>query len=283
MLSVMMFSSCFWMSNKYREISGSGFRATLESNLLGGAAGTVGLLLINGLQLDFTPFTLVMSLWSVINGLCFAVFSRKAMDRVNLSVYSLFAMLGGMVLPFIHSIIFFGEPLTLAKGICFALISVSLILTVERGNGKRNYKSAIYYGGVFIFNGMSGVISKIFASAPFEKTNAAVYSLYGSFWNILISSVLLIVIARKTPKLVRTPVSIGCAMASGFINKIGNFILVFSLAFVHASVQYPMVTGGTIIFSTLFAFFGKKKPKKKELISVAVAFLAVLLLVLIPI
>lgn len=44
-----------------------------------------------------------------------------------------------------------------------------------------------------------------------------------------------------------------------------------------------MVTGGTIIFSTLFAFFGKNKPTRREPISVAVAFLAVLLLFVIPI
>ena len=51
----------------------------------------------------------------------------------------------------------------------------------------------------------------------------------------------------------------------------------------HGSVQYPMVTGGTIIVSTAICFFGKSKPSRRELISVALAFLGVLALVLIPV
>ena len=56
-----------------------------------------------------------------------------------------------------------------------------------------------------------------------------------------------------------------------------------ALAHVDASVQYPMVTGGTMIVSTIICFFGDKKPRKKELVSVAFAFVAMLLLFIIPI
>lgn len=52
---------------------------------------------------------------------------------------------------------------------------------------------------------------------------------------------------------------------------------------VDASVQYPMVTGGTIIVSTLICCFGKNKPTKREILAVAVAFIGLLLLFVIPI
>jgi hypothetical protein len=44
-----------------------------------------------------------------------------------------------------------------------------------------------------------------------------------------------------------------------------------------------MVTGGTMIVSTLICFFGDKKPSKRELVSVAFAFLGMLALFAVPV
>jgi drug/metabolite transporter (DMT)-like permease len=69
---------------------------------------------------------------------------------------------------------------------------------------------------------------------------------------------------------------------SGSLNKLGNFILLIALSHVDSSVQYPMVTGGIIIVSTIISYFGDKKPNKKELLSVAAAFLGLLFLFILP-
>ena len=58
--------------------------------------------------------------------------------------------------------------------------------------------------------------------------------------------------------------------------------MIIALAHVDASVQYPMVTGGVIIVSTLISLFEERKPSKKEVLSVVVAFLGLLLLFAIP-
>ena len=60
----------------------------------------------------------------------------------------------------------------------------------------------------------------------------------------------------------------------------GNYMLVIALLVVPSSVQYPMVTGGVMIVSTLACFLMKNRPSKRELISVAVAFVAFVILVL---
>ena len=60
-------------------------------------------------------------------------------------------------------------------------------------------------------------------------------------------------------------------------------LLVFALATVDASVQYPMVTGGVMIVSTVICYLQRKKPTVKELLSVALAFLGTLALFLIPV
>jgi len=60
-----------------------------------------------------------------------------------------------------------------------------------------------------------------------------------------------------------------------------NFLLVIALANVDASVQYPMVTGGTIIVSTALSFWDVKKPTSREMFSVGLAFVGILSLFLI--
>jgi drug/metabolite transporter (DMT)-like permease len=155
------------------------------------------------------------------------------------------------------------------------------VLTVEKGEIKQG---TIYYILVFVLNGMSGVLSKIFAESNFPKTSAAGYTNLTSICSLVISGVLLLIISKKKPygeKFSFAGTLIGAA--SGIINKIANLILVIALAHVDASVQYPMVTGGVMIVSTLICFFGKNKPSKKEVLSIIVAFIGLLLLFAIPI
>jgi hypothetical protein len=71
--------------------------------------------------------------------------------------------------------------------------------------------------------------------------------------------------------------------AAGAVNKVANYILLIALVHVPSSVQYPMVTGGVMISSTLLCFFGPRKPSKREIASVALAFLGLLTLLVMPI
>jgi len=63
---------------------------------------------------------------------------------------------------------------------------------------------------------------------------------------------------------------------------VANYLLLLSLAQLPASVQYPMVTGGVMIVSTVIALFTHKKPGKRELFSVLFAFAGILAVTLIP-
>jgi drug/metabolite transporter (DMT)-like permease len=279
MLSVIIFSGCFAFKNIYRKVRGGSIQATLEFSFAGGIASIIFLTILNGLKFEFTPFTLVMALLKALNGFGFSYCSLKALGRINLSLYSLFSMLGGMVLPFLQGIIFYDEDFTVAKAVCLVFIVLALLITVEGRGGKKG--GVIYYIGIFVLNGLSGVLSKIFEASSYEKTSARGYSILICLCSIVLSAIVLLIM-RKTEAPKSTPMSLGIGAASGITNKIANLFLVIALAHVDASVQYPMVTGGVMIVSTAICFFGKKKPSKKELISVSLAFLGMLALFIIP-
>jgi drug/metabolite transporter (DMT)-like permease len=277
-----MFGGSFALKDEYRKLRGSEVKTSFQYALTGGIGGLIFLCIINGISLKFTPFTLIMAAFSAINGFLFSLCSFKALGKTNLSVYSLFSMLGGMVLPFLQGILFYGEPLTVAKSVCFALIVLSLSFTIQKGNKSGGF---IYYAGVFVFNGMSGVITKIFTSAPYPKASATDFSMWATIVSLVISLIVLLTVFRKksAEEKPQTFISETICVSSGTINKIGNLLLVIALAHVDASVQYPMVTGGVMIMSTIISLLGKNKPTIKQIVSVGIAFVGLLALFLIPV
>ena len=134
--SVVMFGGGFALQNLYRKIRGDGLKISMESACIGSVAGLVVLLIINGFSFEFTPFTLLMATLSAINGMAFTFVSFKALGVINLSLFSLFAMLGGMLLPFFQGIFFFGEGFTAAKAVCLVFVCGALLCTVKKRRGK---------------------------------------------------------------------------------------------------------------------------------------------------
>ncbi|MBQ9976184.1 MAG: hypothetical protein IJP16_06700 [Clostridia bacterium] len=275
-IAVILFGGGFALSDVYRRLRSSSIRSSLESSLIGAIAGLTVLLAVSG-GFQATPFTLFIAFLSALNSIAFMFFSFKALDCANLSVYSLFSMLGGMALPFFQGIIFYGENLTVAKLVAFLLITVALTLTVSRGRSKNGIP---YYIGVFILNGMSGALSKIFTSSPYEKTSPEWFSVWIAFFTAIVSLLLLLTLFRKSEEKF-TLKALAVSVGNGLFNRIANMLLVVALVHIDASVQYTLVTGGVIIVSTVISLFGKSKPSKKELLSVAVAFLGTLALFLI--
>lgn len=290
LMSVVMFGGGFAIQDQYRKHRGESLRVSMESACIGALAGLFILLAIHAAPLTATPFTLLMATLAALNSMAFTFCSFKALGRINLSLFSLFAMLGGMALPFLQGIVFYREGVTLSKIICVLFICASLLCTVTKGKQK----GTLFYVGIFVLNGMSGVISKLFTSTNLPKTGATEYSIWIAVVTTLLSSIawgaLTAFEKRKSDTAVRVPpgakggaLSCSLAAANGAVNRVANLLLVYALAFVDTSVQYPMVTGGTIIVSTCLSYFGKKKPTRRDLLGVALAFAGMCALFLIPV
>ena len=187
-------------------------------------------------------------------------------------------MLGGMMLPFVVGIVFYSEPVTVANAVCVIFVITALLITVS---WKKKTGGELYYVGVFVLNGMSGVLSKIYEDATYPKVSSAGYSLWMAVMSVLITGVALICIHKK----VKMPSikAIAYSAGGGALNRVANFLLLIALSVLPASVQYPFVTGGVIIVSTVIAALTKQKPSRKEIFAVCLSFVGILALVLIKI
>lgn len=272
-VAVTMFSFQFLFNGIFEKEYGNGVKAMLVFSAGSSAAGLLVLLIINGFRLEFTPFTLFMALIAALDSIGYTYFSLKSLGRINLSMYSMFAMLGGMVLPFLVGILRYGEEMNVPKGICFALIVLSLLLTVKKGEKKTGY---IYYMGVFVLNGLSGVLSTVFQNAPYEKTSEAGYSVLIAAATLIISLILLPFVKEKGNKINKKVIF--SMTGYGILCRVANYLLLIALVHIPASAQYPFITGGVMIISTVICFFTKDKPGKREILGVAVSFAALMIL-----
>ncbi len=326
-VSVFMFGGTFALKDVYRSRVGSGLKVSIQFSLMTAIPGLIALFLINGFKFEFTWFTFIMALIHSLSGFAMTFCGFRALERINLSLYSLFMMLGGMVLPYFQGIMFYDEPITGAKIVCFLLVCAALALTVDYKNvlpdsvlerfGKiksslfggvqKNETEAtarenpvcdsadvtdtsvkpkkrggfIYYFVIFVLNGMSGVMSKYFTEAPFEKTSAAGYSILSAITSICMALILMLFMMNKGPKIKHTPLTVSIAASNGILNRIANYILVITLANgVQSSIQYSIVTGGVIAVSTAVTFFKPKKPKIIEVVSAIIACLGIAALLL---
>lgn len=293
MLSVVMFGVAFAFNDVYRRSRGGSLRASLEFSFIGAVAGLVVLIAISGFSFQFTWFSLFMAVLVAFDAIAFSFCSFRALGTINLSMYSLFSMLGGMLLPFFQGILFFHEGFTVSKVVCLAFICAALLLTLKKGKTKKSGR--IYYLLVFVLNGLSGVLAKMFAAAPAEwKTmssgevvTSAGYSVLCALCMLVLTGALLLIFFRKKPHdapQTRRGLLIGLSVAlvSGPINRIGNWLLQMAIEFVESSVQYPMVTGGTMVVTTIIAFFTKSRPTAREVVSVVLAFLGLAALFVFP-
>lgn len=280
--SVVIFGIQFLLSDLYQRESGTSLVSVFIYTFLCATAGAVCLLFLNGFQLLLTPFTAFLSLLAALNLIFNSICSLRALEKVDLSKYSLFSMLGGMLLPSVYGI-FCGEALTLAKIFCTVLIVGSLLLTLQ--SGEKAAGGVPYYVGVFVSNGLSGVFSKIHTdvmlAGRIPTADSAGYTIWLSLFSALISMVALVFLWRRfrMPSVKTLLLGVG----NGVLNKVANYLSMLALLTLPVTIQSPFLTGGIIVISTVISALTNHRPTKRDLCSVALAFLGIMVLSVVPI
>ena len=207
-LSTTMFGTQFFFNDIFRRNYGNHLRAIFVSIFGGGLFGLAALMIIQmisngGIVFEYSNYSFIMALINNANSFLLSYCGLKALGKINLSLYSLFIMLGGMVMPFVSGILLHGEPLSIGKVLCFITIILSLFVVKGVGSGT---SGTLLYIGVFVLNGMAGVLSKLYHALPeryesFEKISSAGYSILNVMISIVISGAILLFIKGEKKKL----------------------------------------------------------------------------------
>ena len=274
-ISTVLFSLQFLFNQRFQQTYGTGMKATQVFSLYKSLVIILMMLLISGFKVQFSWFSLGMATIYAVSSIAMGYYSLKAFSVANLSVYSVFSMLGGMILPFFLGVLFYDEGDNLIfKIICCALIVVAVLLNIK--SGKQNKKALFYYFAVFVLNGMAGVISKIHqSSTSLSPVDSTSFMLLTAAVSVVISAAWLLIAYREIP-LIKGK-NILFVTGYGVFNGLGNLFLLIALSGENglpASVQYPLVTGGVMVCSTVISTIRKEKLTVREYIATAIALLA---------
>lgn len=275
-LATALFSSQFLLNQLFRKYKGSSAADSLIFTLYTSLAGFFIVFIINGFRLEFSLFSVLIALiYSVVN-LLYNAASLKSFETVNLSVYSVFSMLGGLLFPSVFGIFYSAETVTAQKIICFILISTALFLTIDR-KAKKSKKAYFYYAAVFVLNGSVGVLSVIHQAGT-SAVDSFSFLMHTRLISFFFSATIYALKYRGFPRITMRPLL--CCIAFTAMCSLGNLFLLISLKHIDASVQYPIVTGGVMLFSLIISLIRKENVTKKEVFSTLIAFLSTLFIIM---
>lgn len=302
-----LFGSQFMVTKAFEKNYGKTVRASLSFSLLyslfAGVIFFIIKLVSSGTVFNLNPFSLCMAFGlSLVNILSSAI-GIKTLALGDIAVYSLFLMLGGMIVPFFAGIVFLKESVSVCNLIGVAIMIIALCLPVFFGKKNKNAgeaqtdgdtkkKTSVFFYVLcvflFILNGLSSTLSKFNSVREGAALGAEfTFYTYGIQFVISLAAFALTTASGKSdktqneekqPGILFRPVAIGCGAAFGAVN--GTAFLMSSVAAEHvvAVAQYPLITGATILFSSLLAFlFYREKPTALQLVQIVISLAATIL------
>ena len=194
-------------------------------------------------------------------------------------MYSVFLMSGGMLLPYLFGVWFLQEPLTVFRVAGVILILLAVILS----NGIKIQRNASFVWLcvlIFVLNGFCSIISKCHQiNTSYASVDSMTFVAYTGLGRFLFSSVLLLC-CKKGQK--QQPVSrkrtMVLAAGSALIGGISYGLQLAGAKNLPATVLYPLVTGGSIVFSAFSGMvFFRERLSSQQIISIILCVAGTLL------
>lgn len=261
-----LFSLQFLFTNRYEAETGGGWNASLKFSLYSGISGLVVLFVVNSFRLSFSGISLALAAVYAVICIGCSYASIKAFQYGNMSVYSVYCMIGGMLLPFVYGVAR-GEDFTVMRLICCLLIALSVMLTIQKGEGSR--KAMRYYIMIFVLNGLGGVVCAFHQAQPAAVDNGS-FMMLSRMVGIPVCALLLL----KSRDYRVSGKALIYSAGYSVLNNIGVLLQLTALLTLPSSIQFPLVTGGVIVFSTVFSAIRREPVSKKQILAAAVAFAA---------
>lgn len=299
--AVVLMALQFSVNKFYQSKNGSAIMTSLLYTSLSGLATGAIFFVINGFTLNVTPFSFVCAVGIALLCLGYSLLGFKIFSLGNFSVFTMFLMLGGMLLPFLYGLLFLGDTETMSAlsltarivGVVLLIVSMVFPCLGQKDEETRSKKARILFIllclCVFFMNGFVSILSKLHqieTEYPVVDTNSFVF--LTNTINGLFSALALFVLTLKNkqgPKLGEAfkPWMLAAAVVVyALCNGISYLLqLLAAASTMPASVQYPMMTGGSVVLTALAGYlFFREKPSKTALIGTVLAFAATFLFLL---
>lgn len=285
LLSVVLLALGFVIQKLYQKITDTSLVSASLFSTFSALFSFVYFFLMNGCTIDFSLFSFINALFKSACGFAYSLLGYKIIANGNLSLYMLFLMSGGMVVPAIYGWLFLNEPLTLLRVIGVIVIVIAVALT--NSDIKRiSVGMLVMCLCVFFLNGLVSTFSKLHQiGAELGAVNTNDYILLGIISSVTMSTVSGVIFKRKEKsneeqrsdgdkkKLLSYVIPIAIILVYSVVGGISSYLQLEGAKNLPASVLYPIITGGSIILTGVFGFlFFGERPSRRQWISILICF-----------
>ncbi len=262
----------FSLSKLYQVKVGNGAITSFSFSLISSFFAIIAFACVCKFNITFNWFSFLTAAGGTLCIALYTVVGMKMMSIGKVAIYTMILMMGGMFIPFLYGVIFLDEAISVYKVLGVVLLIVALIMPIWENRNEKNKNPklfALLSAIVFFANGMVGVFNKM------HQTSEKAISTYEfGFWQSVISFLALCVIVflyyifnkEKNETKEKLKLSLSKWLIILFfmiISQGGAIFQLFAAKTVAASVMFPIVTGGTMVASTIFGkiFFKEKIDK----------------------
>jgi multidrug transporter EmrE-like cation transporter len=195
-IAVVSVTAQFTLNKVYQKRFAKGIGSLLVFPILTGAVSALFFLCLTGFKLQFGTLTFGMALLYTVACTTYSILGLIIVRLGKLSVYMIFLMSGGMLLPFLYGIAFLGEIPTAARIAGIIVLTASLFVPFWRfgkkpADGKTPRKTDklffILCVRVFILNGCVSIVSKVH-QIDTEALGTQQFMIWMNLWSFVLSA-----------------------------------------------------------------------------------------------
>ena len=201
--------------------------------------------------------------------MCYTIVGFHLLKSGTMAMYTLFLMSGGMVAPYVFGLLFLDEPFLPLRMAALILILSGIVLS-NVGNKKTDKRQLILCIAVFILNGFASIVSKLHQIEPeFKTLTATEFVMLGGFIKFVFGGALYCTTKKQSERQISRhsflfPATI--IFCSALAGGTSYLMQLHSAAVLPATVLYPFITGGSVVFSSLAGVFLFRERLSKNLI-----------------
>jgi len=271
----------FFCSKLYQSLESISLEKGLQFNTVSGLVSALIMLALAGFRLEWSSFSALLALGMALCSMLYCLLSFRILNLGGMALYSLALMSGGMLLPYIFGIVFLNETVSLPGFL--GLIAVLAAVILSNFNRRKISKTLLLLcTAVFLLNGFCSILSKAHQISRIPSTvSSAGFVMYSGIAKCLLSVIVLL--CRKGSSFSRPKhkytllLTVGAAVISA-----ASYLLQLNGAKVlPASVLYPIITGGSIVFSAIAGrVFFKERLSLRQILCILLCIFGTWMLVI---
>ena len=275
------------MNKIYERYAGTTMKAGFRFNVLLGFLSALIFWVMGGFSFHVTPFSILMAGVIASLGMSYNLLGFRILKSGSMALYSLFLMTGGMAVPYVWGLLALDEPFSPLRTAGLALLILAVILSNLPKRGQRVRAGLILICVVvFLLNGCVSVLSKTHQiEASLATVTPMEFVMLMGLFKFVSGSIAYGIVAKKEGKAPKTEASGGrwyvyvlIALLSAAIGGLSFVLQLKGAVNQPATVLYPFITGGSMIFSTAIGILAfREKPSRRLLISIGLCFVGTLM------